>query len=79
MPLRLFILMMALSSVLSCFSQAPDFLFVNGKVFTLNEKQFYAEAVAVRGNRIEPCRCLHGRSVPLCQLSMFFASPIAFR
>jgi len=33
-------------------AQAADFVFTNGKVYTVNDKQPWAEAVAVRGNEI---------------------------
>src|SRR5678815_121744 len=34
------------------FSQTPDIIVTNGKIFTSNEKQLYAEAVAIKGNRV---------------------------
>jgi predicted amidohydrolase YtcJ len=39
-------------SLSSAFSQAPDIILTNGKIFTSNHKQLYAEAVAIKGNKI---------------------------
>jgi predicted amidohydrolase YtcJ len=41
-----------LASVENAQSSAPDLILFNGKVFTSNVKQLYAEAVAIRGYRI---------------------------
>jgi predicted amidohydrolase YtcJ len=38
--------------VKNCFSQTPDIIVTNGKIFTSDEKQLYAEALAIKGNRI---------------------------
>jgi len=34
------------------FSQTTDIIVTNGKIFTSDEKQLYAEAVAIKGNRV---------------------------
>jgi len=43
---------MFLASAENAQSSAPDLILFNGKVFTSNVKQLYAEAVAIRGDRI---------------------------
>ncbi len=37
---------------LNCFAQQPDIILFNGKIFTADKKQLYAEAIAITGNKI---------------------------
>jgi len=37
---------------LTCFALQPDIILYNGKIFTADKKQLYAEAVVVTGNII---------------------------
>ena len=42
----------ALLFCLTCFAQQPDLILYNGKIFTADKKQLYAEAIAITGNKI---------------------------
>lgn len=37
---------------LNCYAQQPDIILFNGKIFTADKKQLYAEAISIRGNKI---------------------------
>ena len=37
---------------LNCFTQQPDIILYNAKIFTADKKQLYAEAIAITGNKI---------------------------
>jgi predicted amidohydrolase YtcJ len=49
-PLLLILTVFAL--IANSVAQQPDFILYNGKIFTADKKQLYAEAVAITGNKI---------------------------
>lgn len=50
--MRLTAVLLFFFSFFYSFSQTPDIIITNGKIFTSDEKQLYVEAVAIKGNRI---------------------------
>ncbi len=53
MPLRRLVLLIVFGAVAGCAANgAPDTVLVNGKVFTSNAAQPWAQAVAIRGDRV---------------------------
>ena len=50
--MQLSLILIAFLLSLSCFAQQPDIILFNGKIFTADKKQLYAEAIAITGNKI---------------------------
>src|SRR4028119_995475 len=46
------LLLITILSFKTSFSQTPDIILTNGKIFTSNIKQLYVEALAIKGNRV---------------------------
>lgn len=50
--LNLPVLVLSLFSFQLCFSQVPDLILTNGKIFTSNSNQLYVQAIAIKGNKV---------------------------
>jgi predicted amidohydrolase YtcJ len=52
--LRHFFFLLFIETIVSAtgFAQSADIVFINGKIFTADEKQLYVQALAIKGNKI---------------------------
>src|SRR5687768_16458252 len=50
--MQLSLVLIAFLLSLNCFAQQSDIILFNGKIFTADKKQLYAEAIAITGNKI---------------------------
>jgi predicted amidohydrolase YtcJ len=46
------LLLITILSFTTIFSQTADIILTNGKIFTSNTRQLYAQAIAIKGNRV---------------------------
>jgi predicted amidohydrolase YtcJ len=51
-PKCFFVIFIFIGSIGKCFSQVPDMILINGKIFTADKSQLYVSALAIIGSRI---------------------------
>lgn len=50
--MRAFFFLLLMLGIMSCTRDDADIILTNGKIFTADTAQLYAQAVAIKGNRI---------------------------